>query len=73
VAAGASGTVLVRVSVDATGKPSKCDWIARSGSEPLDRVTCKILMQRARFHPAVDASGKPAPGYFVTKMNWRTG
>jgi TonB family protein len=73
VAAGASGTVLVRVSVDAAGKPSKCDWIARSGSEPLDRVTCKILMERARFHPAIDASGKPAPSYFVTKMSWRTG
>jgi TonB family protein len=72
-AAGASGTVVVRVSVDAAGKPSKCDWIARSGSEPLDRVTCKILMERARFHPAINASGKPAPSYFVTKMTWRTG
>ena len=71
--AGASGRVTVRLTVSASGQPAKCDYVARSGHEALDRVTCKILLERARFHPAIDSHGKAVAAPFVMKITWRTG
>ena len=72
-ASGLSGTVIVRLSVDRSGKPVKCDFIARSGTESLDQVTCEIFMERARFDPAIDRAGMPTAAPFVAKLSWRTG
>ncbi|HEY0026651.1 MAG TPA: energy transducer TonB [Allosphingosinicella sp.] len=71
VRARASGLVIVRLTVSASGRPTRCDYIARSGHEALDRVTCKIMLERARFLPAIGPDGNTVAAPFVTKINWR--
>jgi TonB family protein len=73
VRAGASGLVMVRLTVAASGRPERCDYVVRSGHDSLDRVTCKIFLERARFRPAVGPDGKAVAAPFVTKISWRTG
>jgi TonB family protein len=72
VRARASGLVMVRLTVAASGRPEKCDYIVRSGHELLDRATCKIMLERARFQPAVGPDGKAVAAPYVTKIIWRT-
>ena len=67
----ASGDVKTRIFVDSSGKPTACEVLNSSGHEALDKRTCEILMQRARFHPARDIDGKATRGVHVTTINWR--
>jgi len=57
---GDSGTVVVRVDVDATGYPSGVTLIQRSGSRDLDRAASDAV-RRWRFQPA-QSNGVPVPG-----------
>jgi hypothetical protein len=65
-----SSIVVFRLNVDETGQPSAC-FVPRSYT-PQDFVatTCEVLMGRARFKPALDASGKPVASYFVNTVAW---
>ncbi|MEP9357231.1 energy transducer TonB [Sphingomonas sp. KR3-1] len=65
-----SGTVAARLDVGADGVPSGCSVTASSGSAVLDRGTCELFRQRARFNPARDAAGKPIPGSYDFKFTW---
>lgn len=53
------GTVLVRVEVDADGRPTDVSIARRSGSRDLDRAALAAVRQW-RFRPAI-RDGKPAP------------
>lgn len=67
-----SSIVVFRLNVDEAGQPTAC-FVPRSYT-PQDFVvtTCKVLMSRARFKPALDASGKPVASYFVNSVAWLT-
>ncbi|MFC7521915.1 energy transducer TonB [Xanthomonas populi] len=54
------GDVVVRVDVDATGKPGGVTLVQRSGSRDLDRVAMEAVRQW-RFHPA-QRNGQPIAG-----------
>ncbi len=59
-----------RVVVDATGQPTQSK-VQRSYSGKLfDKMICDQIMRRARFQPAVDVDGKPAPSYFLSYYRW---
>lgn len=45
------GIAQVRLFVSAAGRPTACLIRASSGSDILDRATCRMLMSRARFQP----------------------
>lgn len=60
---------LLEISV--AGEPTDCVVMQSSGSPRLDLTTCQLAKARARFEPAVDAAGKPVPGFYVGKVNWR--
>jgi TonB family protein len=66
----ASGRTDVRVSVDETGKPTDCIVLRQSGNESLDKVTCGVLLRRARFQPAVDIDGRPVKSIIVSGVTW---
>ena len=51
------GTVQATLTVDTTGRVSKCTIVRSSGYASLDQATCSILQRRAHFIPARDASG----------------
>lgn len=54
---GAQGTSVVRMRISAEGRPASCRGVRSSGTIMLDQRTCRLLMQRARYSPARDASG----------------
>lgn len=66
-----SGKARVLLLIDEQGKVSDCLLEQTSGNASLDAMTCIVLVQRARFHPAVDASGKPVRSAQVQAINWR--
>lgn len=67
---GRSGVVHFRLMVDAQGKPSAC--IVQTGGSEFDKLTCTLLMKRARFLPALDAQGNAIASYFSSNVVWLT-
>jgi TonB family protein len=67
----AQGTSVVRLTVGTDGRVSECRLLSSSGSAAIDRKTCAVFRQRARFDPATGADGKPTRAYVVTKLTWR--
>lgn len=71
--AGMQALISFRLLIDSTGMPTDC-LIQRSYADAIfDRVTCEKIMDRARFEPALDEAGKPAPSYFATTVSWVIG
>lgn len=69
----ATGRTNVRIAVDQSGRPTDCVVMKASGNDTLDRETCRILLQRARFEPATDVGGKPMKSVIVTAVTWILG
>ena len=67
---GAEGTVHFSLEIDVSGAPSRCNIEYSSGDADLDRATCDILMSRARFRPARDSNGHPAPDRVSSRVRW---
>jgi TonB family protein len=65
------GTVAFRLDVGRDGKPSRCTVLSSSGSASLDSTSCRIMMERARFDPARDASGKPVEDQVTSRITWK--
>lgn len=64
------GEVGYVLEVDAAGKPFDCRISASSGFPTLDAETCRMILLRARFHPAKDAAGKPVASRYAGKVNY---
>jgi len=65
------GDVGAVLSIDETGRVSDCIVVESSGVESLDKATCPLLRQRARYEPARDAQGQSlrAPAYY--RFSWQ--
>lgn len=68
---GREGTAWFTVDVTVDGRAENCMITQSTGSEDLDQATCANVIQRARFNPALDASGKPMRGRYSGKMAWK--
>ncbi|MBA0448603.1 energy transducer TonB [Stenotrophomonas maltophilia] len=68
--AGETGTVVVRVDVDATGYPNNATVIQRSGSRELDRAATDAV-RRWRFTPAQN-NGQAVPGSIEVPFDFKT-
>lgn len=66
-----SGEVGVRMMIDETGKMQNCTTLHTSGSAILDAMTCVVLNERAKFHPAVDVDGKPVKSVLDQRVHWQ--
>lgn len=64
------GTVALTVQVDAAGRVTSCSVTASSGSPALDRTTCRLYAQRARFTPARDGTGQPTASSYSDRVRW---
>lgn len=53
------GGVVIRADVDASGRITNCVTVATSGYEPLDKVTCALLVSKGSFKPALGPDGQP--------------
>ena len=67
---GAQALVSFRLAVDAGGAPTACEIQRSYSGELFDKASCKGLMARARFAPALDADGKPIASYFASTIKW---
>ncbi|MDQ3143510.1 MAG: energy transducer TonB [Pseudomonadota bacterium] len=67
---GQSGTVGFTFLIDETGKIADCTVIATSGVALLDSQSCAILVERAKFNPAVGIDGKPVKSSSIQRVRW---
>lgn len=64
------GRVGVRYTVETSGRVSHCSVTHSSGSELLDRTTCRLIEERFRFEPSRDEDGRPVPSVIVENHSW---
>ncbi len=65
------GTVAFRLSVGRDGRTDNCVVTKSSGSEDLDSATCKLMVRRTKFNPALDSSGTPTAGIYESRVSWK--
>jgi TonB family protein len=66
------GTVQTKLAVGANGRVTDCIIVKSSGFDSLDRRTCEIMTERARFLPATDENGQPIASEFTpARVTWR--
>ena len=65
------GTVTFVLHVAPDGRVSDCVVLVSSESASLDQKTCEIMRTRARFEPATDIEGHPAPDRVTARITWR--
>lgn len=67
---GVEGVAGYRLIVGSGGRVSSCEITQSTGNRTLDRATCRLLMDRARFEPATDSSGTRVMGQYSGKVRW---
>lgn len=67
---GGSGIVSFRLNVDELGAATGCHILQRTNPDGFADVTCKLLMKRATFDPALDKSGKPVKSFYFNSVYW---
>ena len=73
VRARASGTVFLRFVVAPSGRVSECDVTRSSGNRALDETTCRLIVQRFRYRPALNSEGRPIPAVIRGEHEWDLG
>lgn len=69
--AGETGTVVLKVDVDALGHPVGVEVVGRSGSRALDRAAVDAV-SRWQFQAARDAGGQSVPGTLTIPIDFAT-
>ncbi len=64
------GRVIARIEVSAEGRATDCVTVATSGSAEIDATTCRVILRRARFRPAIDAAGRPVTARTISTVTW---
>ena len=67
------GIVNFRLIVDASGLPISCHVQSSTRPKAFDDIVCQQVLKRARFHPALDANGKPVKSYYRQAVVFRLG
>ena len=68
------GSVVTELKITKKGRVRACKVIESSGHAVLDKRTCEILIERARFNPAKDSAGRTVEGtYRMPPIKWGQG
>ena len=70
---GEQGTTVVRYIVDRDGRAKNCILVVSSGFKAIDIQSCKSLLARGRFEPALDALGNTVAAETVSVFKWAIG
>lgn len=65
------GIVYYRLRISAKGRVARCTIVQSSGYERLDKATCGLVTERARFVPARGPDQRPVAGGLVGRAIWR--
>jgi TonB family protein len=68
--AGRRGTTVARVTVQPDGSVASCVPVASSGTAELDAEACRLLLERARFQPALGPDGAPTAVQIALTVRW---
>lgn len=71
LAAGAEGATAIRWEVTAEGRAENCAVTTSSGSADLDRASCALIVERARYVPALDRKGKATRATMARTIRWQ--
>ncbi len=71
--AGIQGDLTTRYVIGADGRITDCRVVKSSGSALLDSTTCRLVMERFRYRPARDASGRKISEVQFDDHHWRLG
>jgi TonB family protein len=72
LAKGMSGLVAFRLMVNAEGDATACHIQQSTRPKQFDDAVCSALMKRARFAPALDATGKPIASFWLSSARFNT-
>jgi len=61
------GRASYKLTIDASGRVSRCEITASTGHADLDAQTCRLLSRRARF---VKTGGTDQPRFFESMFSW---
>ncbi|GAA4019574.1 hypothetical protein GCM10022280_19340 [Sphingomonas swuensis] len=64
------GDVRTRLSINEKGRVTDCKIRYSSGFDLLDSATCRGLIQRGRYEPALGKDGKPMPALAFQSVRW---
>jgi TonB family protein len=64
------GKLVVQFTVQADGRVSNCQAVRSSGKAGLGAMTCRLVEQRMRFKPALDAQGNPVASTAHAQYEW---
>jgi protein TonB len=67
----AGGTVGLRFVVAPNGRVSECGVTRSSGRDDLDAITCRLIQQRFRYKPALNAQGQAVPAVVTGEHVWQ--
>lgn len=68
--AGIEGDLVTRYVVDVKGRVESCSVLRSSGNSDLDSTTCRLAVERFRYRPRRDASGRAVPDIVVEDHHW---
>lgn len=68
---GGTGQVGIVLLIDEDGKVRDCVVEETSGFATLDTMSCSVLIQYAKFYPAVGSDGKPAKSASFHRITWK--
>jgi periplasmic protein TonB len=71
VLSGGVAVVRFTLAIDRAGRVTNCAVTNSSGIEALDRQTCSLMTQRAKFKPATNAAGRPVSGDWSSSIRWQ--
>lgn len=64
------GLIRFRLDIDPAGNPAGCKVLYRTNPDEFSDLSCKLLLKRARFKPALDAQGKPVKSFYINSIQW---
>lgn len=64
------GTTETEIAVGTDGRAAGCRVTASSGNRDLDALTCRLVLDRFRFRPARDRSGRPVTDSVDFEQTW---
>ena len=68
---GEQGRVVFVLHISPEGRVTECSVVASNAGILLNARTCDIMRTRARFEPARDLQGNPAPDRVHASISWR--
>jgi TonB family protein len=65
------GRVGLLLEIAGDGRVDVCSILSSSRVEGIDSASCRLLIRRARFTPALGRDGKPAPDRWNVSIEWK--